>query len=422
MHEVRPSDVRIPDDAIVVTGIGAISPLAVGAREAHKLWLAGASGIVDGRGRCRDFEGQQFLTRKELRRTDRFTQLAIGASSEALTEARLDPGDSHDCYRIACVIGTSMGGAATFKANADLTYSRGLDAASPLLIPMAMGNAAAVAIALRYGIKGPCLAINAACASGSEALAQGFRMITAGTVDAALVGGAEAFTTDLGYASTVKMGVVSPSGVSRPFDRRRDGLVHGEGAGAMVLERAESAHARLVPILGRMLGEASSFDAFHISAPDPTGRGAAHAIEAALTQAGVGPKDIHYVNAHGTATVLNDRSETEALKRALGLDAYTVPVSSLKSAIGHTVGAAGALEAIATLLTIRGAIAPPTLNWSEPDEGLDLNYVPNTPQPLRSAGDQTRLVGISNSFGLGGHNSVTVLATTPVLTATRTAA
>jgi 3-oxoacyl-[acyl-carrier-protein] synthase II len=404
----------VADDAVVITGIGAVSPLGVGARTAHRRWLAGASGIVEGRGRCRDFDARQFLTRKELRRTDRFAQLAIGACSEALTEARLLPGDSHDPHRVACVIGTSMGGAATFKANADIAREQGLQAVSPLLVPMAMGNAAVVALALRYGIKGPCMAINAACASGAEALAQGFRLILDDSVDAALVGGAEAFTTDLGYASTVKMGVVSPSGVSRPFDRRRDGLVHGEGAGAVVLERAGGARARTAPILGQMLATASTCDAFHISAPDPSGDGAARAIEVALARAGVRPGEVHYVNAHGTATVLNDRGETAALKRALGPAAYSTPVSSLKSAIGHTVGAAGAIEAIATLLAIRGGIAPPTLNLSEPDAELDLNYVPNTPQPLRTDGTEARIVGFSNSFGLGGHNAVVVLAAIPV--------
>jgi 3-oxoacyl-[acyl-carrier-protein] synthase II len=227
-----------------------------------------------------------------------------------------------------------------------------------------------------------------------------------------LAGGAEAAHTGLAVAAFSAMGATSPSGISRPFDRRRDGFVMGEGGGVLVLEDAEAAEGRGAEVLGEVLGYAATSDAHHLTAPEPSGADAARAIELALKDAGVGPADVDYVNAHGTSTPLNDRSETESLKMALGDDARRVPISSTKSAIGHLLGAAGAVEAIATVQALGDRTAPPTLGWEERDEGLDLDYVPGEARPLRSQnGNGGRpLIGISNSFGFGGHNAVLCLS------------
>jgi 3-oxoacyl-[acyl-carrier-protein] synthase II len=261
---------------------------------------------------------------------------------------------------------------------------------------------------MKHNLRGQSFGTVSACAAGAHAIGMAERMIRYGDADQVVTGGSEAAITPLATAAFGKMDALSDSGISRPFDRRRDGFVMGEGAGVMVLEEEEAARARGARILGYVRGYASTSDAHHLTAPEPTGRGAAKAIELALKDAGVSPEDVVYVNAHGTSTPLNDRSETNAIKTALGDErAHQVPVSSTKSAIGHLLGAAGAVEAIATLLALRDRIAPPTLNYEEPDEGLDLDYVPNEARPL--AGSNGRAIGISNAFGFGGHNAVLCL-------------
>jgi 3-oxoacyl-[acyl-carrier-protein] synthase II len=276
-----------------------------------------------------------------------------------------------------------------------------------------MGNAAAAALAMRHGIHGQTYGVVSACAAGANAIGSAVRMIEAGDAEAALAGGAEAALTGLAVAAFAAMGATSPSGVSRPFDARRDGFVMGEGAGVLVLEEAEAAKRRGAEVLGEVLGYGATSDAHHLTAPEPSGAEAARAIDLALEDAGLGADEIDYVNAHGTSTTLNDRTETEALKMALGAEAGRVPVSSTKSAIGHLLGAAGAVEAIATIGALQRGAAPPTLGWEEREEGLDLDYVPGEARalPARRNGDGARpLVGISNAFGFGGHNAVLCLS------------
>src|SRR5213078_2172330 len=259
---------------------------------------------------------------------------------------------------------------------------RGPKSVSPLSVPLMMGNAGAAAVAMRQGVHGQTYGIVSACAAGTHALGTAARMIQAGDADAALAGGAEAAITAIGTAAFAAMGATSPTGISRPFDARRDGFVIGEGAGMLVLEDAEAAERRGATPLAEVLGYGATSDAHHITAPEPSGREAARAIELALADADLGPEEVDYVNAHGTSTPLNDRSETEALKAALGDDAHRIPVSSTKSAIGHLLGAAGAVEAVATTATLRAGTIAPTLGYEEPDEGLDLDYVPRTGRPV----------------------------------------
>ena len=315
--------------------------------------------------------------------------------------------------RIGCVIGTGIGGLGSLETQQDVLRERGPKAVSPLAVPLLMGNAAAAAIAMRHGLHGSSFGVMSACAAGAHAIGSALRMIEAGEADAVVAGGSESAIAGVAVAAFAAMGATSPTGTSRPFDARRDGFVMGEGAGVLVLESAERVAARDAEPMGEILGYAASSDAHHLTAPEPSGRDAARAIELALEDAEVEPAEIDYVNAHGTSTPLNDLSETEALKAALGEEAHRVPVSSTKSAIGHLLGAAGAVEAIATIEALRRGLAPPTLGWGERDPDLDLDYVPETARPLehRANGNgRARLTGISNSFGFGGHNAVLCLA------------
>jgi 3-oxoacyl-[acyl-carrier-protein] synthase II len=395
----------------VITGVGAVSPLGVGARTLHERWSAGRSGIEDGYGRASEFDPKEHLSIKEVRRADRFTQLALAATKEALEDAGWEDGPPGDRDRAACLIGTGIGGIGTLETQHLILQAEGAERISPLSIPLLMANAASGVVAMKYDLRGQSFGTVSACAAGAHAIGMAERLIRYGDADTVVTGGSEAAITPLATAAFTKMDALSESGISRPFDRRRDGFVMGEGAGVLVLEEEEAARARGARILGYVRGYASTSDAHHLTAPEPSGRGASKAIELALADAGVGPDDVVYVNAHGTSTPLNDRAETNALKVALGEErARQVPVSSTKSAIGHLLGAAGAVEAIATLLALRDRIAPPTLNYEEPDEGLDLDYVPQEARPL--ANGDTRALGISNAFGFGGHNAVLCMEAT----------
>jgi 3-oxoacyl-[acyl-carrier-protein] synthase II len=398
---------------VVITGVGAVSPLGVGAEALIERWSEGQCGIEDGAGRCSEFDPSEFLSRKEARRSDRFTQFAIAAAREALEQAGWADDLPYESGRIGCVMGTGIGGLGSLEEQEGVLRERGPKAVSPLSVPLMMGNAAAAALAMRHGIHGQTYGVVSACAAGANAIGSAVRMIEAGDAEVALGGGAEAALTGLAVAAFAAMGATSPSGVSRPFDARRDGFVMGEGAGVLVLEEAEAAKRRGAEVLGEVLGYGATSDAHHLTAPEPSGAEAARAIGLALEDAGLGTDEIDYVNAHGTSTPLNDRTETEALKMALGADARRVPISSTKSAIGHLLGAAGAVEAIATLGALRRGSAPPTLGWEEREEGLDLDYVPGEARalPARRNGDGARpLVGISNAFGFGGHNAVLCLS------------
>jgi 3-oxoacyl-[acyl-carrier-protein] synthase II len=393
---------------VVITGVGAVTPLGVGARTLHERWSAGVSGIEDGYGRASEFEPKEHLSVKETRRSDRFTQFALAAAKEALEDAGWEDEPPGDPDRSACVIGTGIGGIGTLESQHVVLRDQGADKISPLSIPLLMANAASGVVAMKYDLRGQSFGTVSACAAGAHAIGMAERLIRYGDADRVVTGGSEAAITPLATAAFGRMDALSDSGVSRPFDRRRDGFVMGEGAGVLVLEEEEAAKQRGARILGYLRGYASTSDAHHLTAPDPTGRGAAKAIELALKDADIEAEDLVYVNAHGTSTPLNDRSETNAIKAALGEDnAAGLPVSSTKSAIGHLLGAAGAVEAIATLLALRDRIAPPTLNYEDPDEGLDLDYVPNEARPLQNG--EVRAIGISNAFGFGGHNAVLCL-------------
>ncbi len=392
---------------VAITGIGAVTPLGVGAEALVERWSAGESGIEDGLGCCSEFEPTEQLSIKEARRADRFTQLAIAASDEALAQAGWEDGPSVDPDRVGCIIGTGIGGMNTIEDQLDVLRGRGAEAVSPLAVPMMMANAASGVLAMRHGLKGECYGTVSACAAGAHAIGAGLRMVRHGDVEACVVGGSEAGITSLAQAAFSGMGATSPSGVSRPFDARRDGFVMGEGAAVLVLESEEAARERGAEVLGYLTGYGATADAHHLTAPDPSGGGASRAIELALADAEIEPDGVDWVNAHGTSTKLNDASETKALKSALGERANQIPVSSLKSAIGHTLGAAGAVEAAATVLALRRGVAPPTVGWEERDESCDLDYVPGDARTLESSEGPLR--AISNSFGFGGHNAVLCL-------------
>jgi 3-oxoacyl-[acyl-carrier-protein] synthase II len=389
---------------VVVTGIGAVTPLGIGARTLYERWRAGASGIDGGIGACTEFDPAEHLSRKEARRADRFTQFAMVASDEALAEAGWADELPYDSGRIGCIIGTGIGGIGTLETGKENLIEKGPKAVSPLAVPLMMGNAGAAGVAMRHGLRGHSYSILSACAAGAHSIGAAARMIQTGDADAVVTGGSEAALTPLATAAFAALDALSDEGISRPFDARRDGFVMGEGGAVLVLEDGEKARARGATILGRIAGYGASSDANHLTAPEKNGAGAVEAMKQALSDAGFGPQDVVYVNAHGTSTPLNDRAETIAIKKVLG---DGVPVSSLKSSIGHLLGAAGAVEAVATLLAMRDRVAPPTLNYEHPDEGLDLDYVPNEARTLDVNGHPA--VALSNAFGFGGHNAVLCL-------------
>jgi 3-oxoacyl-[acyl-carrier-protein] synthase II len=392
---------------IAVTGLGAVTPLGVGARTLHERWIAGTSGIEDGEGPCSEFEPTEHLSVKEARRSDRFTQFALAASDEALKEAGWDDEAPYDPKRIGCIVGTGIGGIDTLTRNHQVLLEQGPKKVSPLSIPLMMGNAAAGAVSMRHNLRGPSFAPVSACSAGAHSIGEAMELIEYGRADAVVTGSSEAALVPLARAAFGALDAMSELGISRPFDARRDGFVMGEGAAILVLEDAEQARARGATILAYVRGYGATSDAFHLTAPDSEGAGATEAMRLALADAGLTPEDVVYVNAHGTSTPLNDRAETLAIKAALGEAAKHIPVSSTKSAIGHLLGAAGSVEAVATILALRDRIAPPTLGLEESEEGLDLDYVPGKARPLDIDGKPA--IGLSNAFGFGGHNAVLCL-------------
>jgi 3-oxoacyl-[acyl-carrier-protein] synthase II len=391
---------------VVVTGIGAVTPLGVGARTLHERWRAGVSGIESGEGAASEFEPTDHLSVKEVRRADRFTQFAMVAGDEAVAEAGWDGELPYDPSRIDVVIGTGIGGIGTLERGKEILMEQGERKVPPLSIPLMMSNAAPAALSMRYKLLGNSFGTVSACSAGAHAIGEAARKIAYGDADAVVTGGSEASLTPLARAAFSALDALSPTGISRPFDARRDGFVMGEGAAILILEDAEKAAERGARVLAQVRGFGATSDAYHLTAPDKEGAGAAAAIRKALDDAGAAPQDVVYVNAHGTSTPLNDRAETRAIKAVLGEDTE-IPVSSTKSAIGHLLGAAGAVEAVATILALRDRIAPPTLGYEEPEEGMDLDYVPGQARQLRMNGKPA--VGLSNSFGFGGHNVVLCL-------------
>jgi 3-oxoacyl-[acyl-carrier-protein] synthase II len=393
---------------VVVTGIGAVTPLGVGARTLYERWRAGVSGIENREGAASEFDPTDHLSVKEARRSDRFSQFALVAGDEALADAGWERDQlPYQPDRIGCVFGTGIGGIGTLERGKELLIQEGESKVPPLSVPLMMSNAAPGMLAMRYGLRGDSFGTVSACSAGAHAIAQATRMIQSGDADAVVTGGSEAALTPLSKAAFAALEAVSPSGISRPFDARRDGFVMGEGGAALVLEDAEKASERGARPLAKLRGFGATSDAHHLTAPRPDGAGAAAAIRGALRDSGVEPEDVDYINAHGTSTPLNDRAETNAIKAALGDRAADVPVSSTKSAIGHLLGAAGAVEAAATILALRDRIVPPTLGWEEQEEGMDLDYVPGQARRLEVNGGPA--IALSNAFGFGGHNVVLCL-------------
>ncbi len=400
---------------VVVTGMGCICPLGNSVAESWEKLVNGVSGIgpitkfdpsdLSSRiaGEVKGFDGSKFFDKKELKRTDLFLQYAVAATEEALKDSGLDL-DAIDRKQIGVLIGSGIGGLHTIQQNCEILATKGPRRISPFFIPMAIINMASAMVAMRFGFKGPQNAVVTACATGTNAIGDAFKIIARGDAPIVIAGGAEAAVCRLGVAGFSVMRALStrndePEKASRPFDRDRDGFVIGEGAGIMVLEDYEHARKRGARIYAEIVGYGMSSDAYHITMPDETGEGAALAMERALKDAGVSPEEVDYINAHGTSTPLNDRTETLAIKRVFGDAAYRIPISSNKSMIGHLLGAAGAVEAIFTVLSIYHGIIPPTINHENPDPECDLDYVPN------HAREKEIKVAISNSFGFGGVNA-----------------
>lgn len=402
------------NNPIVVTGVGLVTPLGNDVKTSWERMLAGESSVgpIEGfdaskyptriASEVRNFDCAQ-VDRKTFRRLDKFVQFALKAAFDALSDGGVNL-DAEDRSRVGVVIGSGIGGLRVIETQHSILLSGGPDRVSPFLIPMLIPDMAAGQVAISIGAKGPNFATVSACASGAHALAVSFDMLRAGKADIIIAGGTESCITPLGVAGFCSMKALSarnddPKKASRPFDNLRDGFVMGEGAGIVVLETLEHARKRNAPkIYGIFGGYGMSCDAYHIAAPDPTGEGAYLCMKTALADTGTALSDVDYVNAHGTSTSLNDKSETAALKKLFGEHAAGLMVSSIKSMTGHLLGAAGAVEFIATMLTIRDRMIPPTINYEVPDPDCDLDYVPNEARrsEVRTA--------ISNSFGFGGHN------------------
>ncbi|WP_026369225.1 beta-ketoacyl-ACP synthase II [Kallotenue papyrolyticum] len=399
---------------VVITGMGAVTPLGL---DVPALW----QGIKEARSavapitsfdasafdtkiaaEVKGFDPSSVMDRKEARRTDRVIQFAIAATAEALRSAELEITPANG-ERVGVLIGSGIGGIATLSEAFRTLFERGPGRVSPFTVPMMIADMPGGMVSIRWGAKGPNYAPVSACATSGNAIGEAADIIRRGDADVMIAGGTEAGIVPIAIAAFNAAQALSerndePERASRPFDATRDGFVMGEGAGVLILERLEHAQARGAPILAEVLGYGTTADAYHITMPDELGTGAARAMELAIRQAGLTPADIDYLNAHGTSTPANDRLETMAIKKVFGEHAYRLPVSSSKSQFGHLLGAAGAVEAIVTVLAMREGLLPATINYQTPDPECDLDYVPNTPRPA------TITYAMSNSFGFGGHN------------------
>ncbi len=399
---------------LAVTGLGLVTPAGVGVEQSWQRVLSGRSTASEDpnlselsvRFSCRvpDFDPGELIDRKAARRLDRFVQLAVVAARQAVADAGLDP-NTWDGARVGCVIGCGMGGAHTWETQHRRLMEQGPERVSAMLIPMLVPNMVAGQLAMDLNALGPNLVTATACASGATAIGTAMALLRSGACDVVLTGGTEAGLTPLSIAGFAQMGALSgrnddPAAASRPFDVERDGFVAAEAAGVLVLERPEDAAARGARVRANVAGYGASADGYHVTAPDPDGRGAERAIRAALEDAGVGPDEVQHVNAHGTSTPLNDVSEARTIRRVLGGDAA---VTSTKGVTGHSLGAAGAIEAAFTALTIENGLIPPTANLDSQDPEIDLDVVSKEP---READVE---VAVSNSFGFGGQNAVLVL-------------
>ncbi len=401
---------------VVVTGLGLITAVGNDVPRNWEALLAGASGgatitafdpsalTVRFAAEVKDFDPTQYLDRKEVKRTDRFTHFALAATAQAMESAGLadkPPDVPPDRYGV--ITGSGIGGITTLEAQHRVYLEKGPDRVSPFFVPMFIADMAPGLISMKYGAKGPNYTTVSACASSAHAVGNSFRLIRDGVADVVITGGAESSVTPLTMAGFASMKALSfrnesPETASRPFDANRDGFVLGEGCGMMVLEELEFAKSRGAPIVAELVGYGQTADAHHMTAPAPEGEGAQRAMRLTLEDAGVKPTDVDYINAHGTSTPLNDLSETQAIKRVFGEHAYNMVISSSKSMTGHTLGAAGGVETVICALVVQQGKIPPTINFSEADPGCDLNYAHNQmiERPVRLA--------LTNSFGFGGHN------------------
>ncbi len=410
-----------PARRAVVTAMGAITPIG---NDAETFWtnlLAGVSGVgpitsFDTTGHdvriaaeVKDFDPTLTMDRKMARRMSRFIHFGVAAATEAVERSGIDfsawTPEQRD--RVAVVINTGGGGMEQVIEGARTLWEKGPGQVSPFAIPAVSGSMAAAQVSMKYGLTGPVITQVAACASGVIAFQDALRLIASGECDVVLAGGSEAPLLPMAFAALANMGALSkrnddPDHASRPFDRERDGFVFAEGAAVLIIESLEHATRRGATILGEIIGAALTADAFHISAPEPTGRGAAMAMSKAMAHAGVTPDQIDYLVAHGTSTPLNDVTETKAIKRAFGDRAYSLPISSPKSMVGHMLGAAGAVAAIAAIGSIRDGWVPPTINYEVPDPDCDLDYIPNVKRRLKV---DTAMI---NGFGFGGQNAVAI--------------
>lgn len=404
---------------VVITGLGLVTPVGNDVATSWDALVAGRSGVglitlFDASeypariaAEVRDFDPVALFGRREARRMDRFVQFAMASAGQALDDAGLIvAGDN--AHRIGVVIGSGIGGIISLLDQAEVMRTRGPQRVSPFLIPMMLVDTASGQVAIAHGLKGPNFSVISACATGANAIGEAAEVIRRGAADVMLAGGSEACIVPLALAGFAVMQAVStrndePERACRPFDATRDGFVMGEGAGVVVLESEVHARARSAKIYAELVGYGATSDAYHITAPDETGDGAARAMQAALDQASLAPEQIGYLNAHGTSTMLNDKGETAAIKTVFGEHAYQLPISSTKSMTGHLLGAAGAVEAIFSVLVLAEGILPPTINYEHPDPECDLDYVPN--EARRVSVDYA----MSNSFGFGGHNASLIM-------------
>lgn len=399
---------------VVVTGLGAVTPIGNDVPSYWEGLSTGKNGVAPitlfdaARHACRfaaevkGFDPRGFIEPKEAKRWDRFCQFGVVAAKQAVAHAGLTI-DASNANRVGTAIGSGVGGLLMMETQAHVLAERGPDRVSPFCVPMMIPNMATGLAAIALGAKGPSSAVATACAAGSNAIGDAYRLIQMGLADAMVCGGAESAITPLGVAGFASAKALSfrnddPATASRPFDAERNGFVIGEGAGVLVLESLEHARARGAEILAEVVGYGMTCDAHHITSPTPGGLGGAEAMRLALADARIEPADVDYVNAHGTSTQANDSNETAAIKSALGERAYEIPVSSTKSMTGHLLGGSGGIEAVAAVLAIGHNLVPPTINYQNPDPACDLDVVPN------QAREQTLNVVLSNSFGFGGHN------------------
>lgn len=404
---------------IVITGIGVVSPIGTGNEEFTNALKTGKSGISAIEhfdvtnfsskisGYIKDFVPENFIDRKKAKRMARFTQLGVAAAKLAVEDSGLDF-SKEDLSRIGVITGTGMGGLDVIEEEEKALLDKGPRRVSPFLIPMIITNMLPGEIAIQYGLTGPNYAVTSACASANHAMGDSLRLLRAGDADIIVSGGAEGVITPLGLAGFCNMKAVSqnndaPQKASKPFDKNRDGFVMGEGAGMVILETLDHALARGAKIYAELAGYGASDDGYHMTAPEPEGKAAVLAMEKAIADAGISKDEVDYINAHGTSTPLNDKTETFAIKKVFGERAYKIPVSSTKSMTGHLLGAAAGVELAATVLSMNAGFIHPTINYETPDPECDLDYVPNT------AREQQINCAISNSLGFGGHNATVVI-------------